>query len=204
MGANEDYSSLKSNLRLLYKWSVDWQMLFNLDKRKIMQFGCNNPMHTFLLGGLILETVSEEKDLGVMVRNDLKVFSQCIKVVKTANQVLGMIKRTITHKTKENLLHLYKSLVRPHLEYCLQVWRPYLKKNIDLFEGVQRRATKMILGWDKRCYQERLDLCYLQTLEVRGLRGDLIQVFKLLKGLDNVSYTIFLSLIAIIVDGDII
>ena len=50
------------------------------------------------------------------MRNDLKVFGQCIKVVKTANQVLSMIKRTITHKTKENLLHLYKSLVRPHLE----------------------------------------------------------------------------------------
>ena len=122
-----------------------------------------------------------------MVRNDLKVFSQCIKVVKTANQVFGMIKRTITHKTKNNVLHLYKSLVRPHLEYCLQVWRPYLKKDIDLLEGMQCRATKMILGWDKRCYQERLDLCNLQTLEVRGLRGDLIQVFKLLKGLDNVS-----------------
>ena len=70
-----------------------------------MHFGYNNPMHTFLLGGQILETVSEEKDLGVMGRNDLKVFSQCIKVVKTANQVFGVIKRTITHKTKENLLH---------------------------------------------------------------------------------------------------
>ena len=82
---------------------------------------------------------------------------------------------------------MYKSLVRPHLEYCLQVWRSCLKNDIDLLEGVQRRATKLILGWDKRCYQERLDLCNLQTLEVRGLRGDLIQVFQLLKGLDNVS-----------------
>ena len=61
---NEDCSSLKSDLRLLYKWSVDWQMLFNLDKCKIMHFGYNNPMHTFLLGRQILETVSEEKDLG--------------------------------------------------------------------------------------------------------------------------------------------
>ena len=95
------------------------------------------------------------------MRNDLKVFSQCIKVARTANQVLGMIKRTITNKTKENLLHFYKSLVRPHLAYCLQVWRPDLKKDIDLLEGVQRRVTKMILGWDKRCYQERLDLCNL-------------------------------------------
>ena len=62
----------------------------------------------------------------------------------------------------------------------------------------------MILRWDKRCYQERLDLCNLHILEVRGLRGDLIQVFKLLKGLDNVSLKKVLLLIAIIVDGDII
>ena len=102
-------------------------------------------MHTFLLDGQLLETVSEEKDFGVIMKNDRKVSSQCIKVVKTANQVLCMIKRTITHKTRENLLHLYKSLVRPHLEYCLQVWSPYLKKDIDLLEGLQRRATKMIL-----------------------------------------------------------
>ena len=115
-----------------------------------------------------------------------------------------MIKRTITHRTKESLLHLYKSLVRPHLEYCLQVWRPYLKKDIDLLEAVQHRATKMILGWDKRCYREWLDLLNLQTLEVRGLTGDLVQVFKLLKGLDYVSLKKNLLLIALIVDGDII
>ena len=78
------------------------------------------------------------------------------------------------------------------------------KKDIDLLEGVQRRATKMILGWDKRCYQERLDLCNLQTLEVQGLRGDLTQVFKLLKGHVNVSLKKYFFLIAIIVDGDII
>ena len=65
VGTNEDCSSLKSDLRLLYKWSVDWQMLFNLDKCRIMHFGYNNPMHTFLLSGQILETVSEEKDLRV-------------------------------------------------------------------------------------------------------------------------------------------
>ena len=77
----------------------------------------------------------------------------------------------IIHKTKENLLHLYKSLVRPHLEYCLQVWGPYLKKDIDLLEGVQRRATKVILGWDKHCYQERLDLCNLQTFRGSKTKG---------------------------------
>ena len=108
--------------------SMRWQMLFNLDKCKIMHFEYNNPNTIFLPGGHILETVDEEKDLGVMIRKDLKAFSQCVKIVTTANQLLDMIKRTFTFKTKDNLLQLYKCLVRPHLEYCMQVWNPYLTR----------------------------------------------------------------------------
>ena len=101
-------------------------MLFNVDKCKIMHFEYNNPNNIFLLGGHILETVDEEKDLGVMMRKDLKASRQCIKIVKTANQILGMIKRTFTFKTKDNLLQLCKCLVRRQLEYCMQVWNPSL------------------------------------------------------------------------------
>ena len=111
---------LSADLRKLYNWLEDWQMLFNVDKCKIMHFGYNNPNNIFLLGH-ILETVDEEKDLGVMIRKDLKASSQRVKIVKTANQILGMIKRTFTFKTKDNLLQLYKCLVRPHLKYCMQV-----------------------------------------------------------------------------------
>ena len=80
-----------------------------------MHFGYNNPNNIFLLGGHILDTVDEETDLAVMNRKDLKASSQCAKIVKTANQILGMIKRTFTFKTKDNLLQLYKCSVRPHL-----------------------------------------------------------------------------------------
>ena len=75
----------------------------------------------------MLETVDEEKDLGVMIRIDLKASSQCVKIVNAANQILGMIKRTFIFKTKDNLLQLYKCLIRSQLEYCMQVWNPYLK-----------------------------------------------------------------------------
>ena len=76
-----------------------------------MHFGYNNPNNTFLLGGHIIETVDEEKELGVMILKDLKASSQCVKIVTTANKILGMIKRTFTFKTKDNLLQLYKCLV---------------------------------------------------------------------------------------------
>ena len=153
---------LRADIRKCYNWSEEWQMLFNLDKCKIRHFGYNNPNNTFLLGGHILETVDEEKDLGVMIQKDLKASSQCVKIVKTANQILGLIKTTFIFKTKDNLLQLYKCLVRPHLECCIQVWNPYLKKDIDLLEGVQHRATKMILGYKHYCYEDRLALCQIR------------------------------------------
>ena len=96
-----------------------------------------------------------------MIRKDLKSSSQCVKIVKTANKIVGTIKRTFTFKTKDNLLQLYKCLVRPHLKYCMQVWNPDLKKDIDLLEGVQRRATNMTLGYKHYYYKDRLALCQL-------------------------------------------
>ena len=85
-----------------------------------MHFGYNNPNNIFLLGH-ILESIDEEKDLGVMIGKDLKASTQCVKIVKAANQILGLIKRTFTFKTKDNLLQLYKCLIRPQFEYCMQV-----------------------------------------------------------------------------------
>ena len=79
-------------------------------------------------------------------------------------------------KDKELILQLYKSLVRPRLEYCIQAWRPYLKK--DVLERVQKTATKMISGLSEMGYEERLKILGLTTLETRRLRGDLIEVFK--------------------------
>ena len=116
-----------------------------------------------------------------MVGSDLKVAKQCRKVVDTANRVLGMIYRIFTYRTSEVLLPLYKSLVRPHLEYCIQAWRPFLKKDIDLLEKVQRRATRMICDIQKLNYEDRLSYQGLTTLKTRRLRGDVIHAFKIVK-----------------------
>ena len=107
VGNEERYEQLRADLRKFYQWSVNLQMLFNLEKCKIMHFGYNNLQNTlFLIRGHILDTAVEERDLGIIVRNDFKVSSQCLEVVKTANQVLGMRKRTFSYKTIDNLLPL--------------------------------------------------------------------------------------------------
>jgi ribonucleases P/MRP protein subunit RPP40 len=71
--------------------------------------------------------IIEERDLGVIMRNDMKCNNQCIKAVKTANRVQGMIKRTFTVRDKSIILQLSKSLGRPHLEYGIQAWRPHFR-----------------------------------------------------------------------------
>ena len=102
--------------------------------------------------------VSEEKDLGVIISRNFKVSKQCIKATKKGNQILGLIKRTFTCRKKEVVIRLYQSLVRPHLEYCIQAWRPHLVKDIMLLEQVQRRATKMTEECKGKSYEERLEI----------------------------------------------
>ena len=100
-----------------------------------------------------------------------------------------MIRRNIKYKENSLIVPLYKAIVRPHLEYCIQAWSPYLRKDIDMLEKIQR-ATKLIPGLRDLSYEERLKECGLTTLETRRLRGDQIEVFKILKGYENIDSNI--------------
>ena len=92
------------------------------------------------------------------------------------------------------MIQLYKSVVRPHLEYCAQAWRPYLTQDIEMLENVQHRATKMVYGFNDLTYEQRLRRLGITTFETRRLRGDLIEVFKIIKGFDKVDYLTFFHL----------
>ena len=138
--------------------------------------------------GKELVEVTAECDLRVIVQGDLKVSKQCTKAVNTANRILGLINRTLEFKSKDTVLQLYKSLVRPHLEYCIQCWNPYYRKDIELIEKVQRRATRMIDSLKKYSYHERLQRLQLTTLESRRVRGDLIEVYKIMNGFEDIDY----------------
>ena len=125
------------------------------------------------------------------MNNKFKVGKQCAKVAKKANQVLGLIYRTFTCKSKKIITQLYKSLVRPHMDYCSPVWRPYLQKDINMLEKVQRRATRMVEGYRGLDYFSRLKGMKLTTLETRRLRADLLEVFKIVNGLEGLSEEYF-------------
>ena len=102
---------------------------------------------------------------------------------------MSFIARGMEFKTREVMLQLYKVLVRPHLEYCAQFWSPYLRKDILALEVVQRRFTRLIPELRGLDYEERLSRLGLYSLEFRRMRGDLIETYKIMKGIDRVDAT---------------
>ena len=183
--STEEVDIIKEDFKKLERWSNLWQMQFNVDKCKVMHLGKHNLRVNYQIEGTDLIEVNEEKDLGVIFDDTFKVGNQCLKAAKKGNQILGMIKRTFTCKNRKVVLNLYKSLVRPHLEYCVQAWRPHFKKDIDCLEKIQRRATRMIEGYGKVNYDNRLKQVGLTTLETRRERADMLEVYKIMKGLEG-------------------
>ena len=189
-----DKEFLQRDLDKLSNWARDWQMKFNIEKCKVMHIGINNDNVKYLMNGVELLVTNTETDLGVMISDDLKPSNQCSKVVKTANKLVGFIGRTFEHKSEKVILTLYNSLVRPLLEYCIQFWSPYYRKDIDKLERVQRRVTKMIPRLRCKPYEQRLQELNLFSLSKRRMRGDLIEVFKMLKGFVNVDVNDYFTL----------
>ena len=99
--------------------------------------------------------------------------------------MLAFMSKGLEYKSRDVLLRLYKALVRPHLETCEQFWTP--KEGCAALERVQRRFTRMIPGMKSLSYEEWLRTLGLYSLEFRRIWGDLIETYRILRGLDRVD-----------------
>ena len=180
----EDHQDLAKDFDNLDNWARLWQMRFNVGKCKVLHLGSRNTRYEYNMGDLILEAATEEKELGVIIDEKLKVDKHTEAQVNKANKVLGLIRRSFETLGKENLVWLFKALVRQHLEYCNTVTYPVYEK---LLESVQRRATKMVPEMKNCDYATRLNTLALPSLSYRRKRGDMIEVYKHTHGLYKVS-----------------
>ena len=90
--------------------------------------GYNNKEFDYMLGNNVIKSSKTERDLGVVIDRTGNSTEQCILAARKVNTVLGMIKSNINFKSKDVIVRLYKALVRPRLEFCVQAWCPYLRK----------------------------------------------------------------------------
>ena len=179
-------------------WANIWEMKYHFKKCKHLHIGNHDINFDYTMqtdtGPIVVEKVTSEKDLGVTFDQKLKFTDHINNKVNKANRNVGLIFRTFTFMNKEMFLNLYKSIVRPHLEYASTVWSPMFKKDKILIENVQRRATRLVKSIKHLPYEDRLNTLGLPSLENRRERSDMIEVYKILHDIDRVDKDKFFTL----------
>lgn len=179
---------LQKGLDAVYDWSVKWQLPLSINKCMVLHLGRDNDLsYNYKINNSVLATVSEVRDLGILVDSQLK-FSQHIHgIVTKAHQRAALILRCFRCRQPDLLYKAFCTYVRPILEYDCQIWSPCFVSLVSEIESVQRRFTKRLQGFMRLSYAERLRRLSAETLEQRRLKLNLTMVYNILHGIVDIN-----------------
>ena len=169
----------------MYQWSRKWAMEFNIAKCKVLHLGTRNAKYVYTMDSVPLMETDIEKDIGVHMHKSLKPSDHCAKAAGTARGVLYRILKCFHFRDKVTFLSLYKTYVRPHLEFAAPIWNPWLAKDINILEKVQQKFVKNVSGLTAIDYEGRLIELKLLSLADRRLYLDLVEVYRIVYGLST-------------------
>ena len=175
-------NEIQDDLNRLSVWCHKWRLNLNADKCFFIhykpRFSTNN-FPSYSINGTSLRQNSCASDLGIIINENLKFHDQVEHACKRATKEINIIRRTFLSRCPKFLANMYKMFVRPHLEYCIQVWNPMYQGDINKMEKIQNRFSKLLRQGSTMSPDERNRTLGITSHETRRLRGDLIYIYKL-------------------------
>ena len=175
-----DFNQLQEDIDSLVTWANKWQLRFNVSKCHLLHLGKLHYYGTYNIQGNLIPPSESVKDLGVIIDDKLKFHDHVASVTAKANRTLAVIHKSFHFTSCNMYINLYKSLVRPIIEYGNTIWGPHYILDQHSIEQIQRRATRILTGLYDTPYSDRLNILKLPTLQYRRLRGDMILLHRLL------------------------
>jgi len=183
IGDVNNIDTLQTGLTALCAWASTWQLTISVGKCAVLHLGKNNSLHSYSINAVVLPSVTEIRDLGVMMDSKLSFSAHYSLIVCKAHQRACLILRCFKSRDPVILFRAFTVYVRPLLEYCSPVWSPGYKTDIFRIESVQKRFTKRLNGCQDLTYKARFALLKTETLELRRLKQDLLYMYKIIRGL---------------------
>ena len=178
--SREDCLLLQRDLSALQDWSEENKLPFNFRKCTMLQLGSKFEF-TYHLGSQDLAWNTSEKDLGIWICGNLKSSMHCGVVYKSVCMTLGILRRIFGHFTQSSIPRILNIYLRPKMEYAIEAWAPWLRKDIALFDRIYHRATKLVVGLRNAPYSERLRKLNLMDFTKRRIRSDLLLTYRILR-----------------------
>ncbi len=185
---------IQNSLEVLNSWVSKWQLKLAVQKCGVMHLGHRNPKHDYVLAGTNLEKLSSISDLGVIISDNLKPSDHIAKIAGKAASRVGLLFRGFRNRDPKFQTDMFKTYVRPGPDYCASAWSPWLVRDRQAVEKIQRRFSKRVEGLRDLSYQERLSRLNLEPLSARRLQADMTETFKILSGTHPIQAdTLFLE-----------